>query len=61
VREGHFEFIGGGLVQQNGASTTLEDMVHQMSEGHGYLADHLRTRPRVAWQVKMHTPEALSS
>lgn len=51
VRAGHFEFVGGGMAPQHGAASTVEEIIHQYSEGHSYLADALRTRPRVAWQV----------
>ena len=50
IREGRFEFVGGGMVQQSGAASTVEEMIQQMSAGHAYLADALSTRPSVAWQ-----------
>jgi len=55
VRAGHFEFVGGGMVPHHGAASTLEEIIHQYSEGHSYLADALQTRPRVAWQVCVKT------
>lgn len=51
VKNGQFEFVGGGWVQNDEATVNLELIVNQITEGHEFLLHTFNDRPRIAWQV----------
>ncbi|XP_019714110.1 epididymis-specific alpha-mannosidase isoform X2 [Hippocampus comes] len=51
VREGRLEFVLGGQVMPDEAVTDLDDLLVQMTEGHGFLFETFGVRPRFSWGV----------
>ncbi|CAI5530291.1 unnamed protein product [Closterium sp. Naga37s-1] len=51
VASGQLEFVNGGWVMHDEATTHYTDMVHQMSLGLRFLRSEFNVTPRVAWQI----------
>ena len=51
IKDGKFEFVGGGWVQHDESITTVENMIHQMSLGHQYLKDNFNVEVKIGWQI----------
>ncbi|KAM9837002.1 epididymis-specific alpha-mannosidase [Aulostomus maculatus] len=51
VKEGRLEFIIGGQVMHDEAVTDLEDVILQLTEGHGFLYETFGVRPQFSWHV----------
>uniref|UniRef100_A0A3Q2Y4Q0 Alpha-mannosidase n=1 Tax=Hippocampus comes TaxID=109280 RepID=A0A3Q2Y4Q0_HIPCM len=49
--EGRLEFVLGGQVMPDEAVTDLDDLLVQMTEGHGFLFETFGVRPRFSWGV----------
>eukprot|EP00742_Colponemidia_sp_Colp-10_P004450 GILJ01004750.1.p1 GENE.GILJ01004750.1~~GILJ01004750.1.p1 ORF type:complete len:1167 (-),score=166.19 GILJ01004750.1:3609-7109(-) len=45
------EFVGGGLVQQDEAQTSLSSVLDQLTEGHEFLRSTFGISPSVAYQI----------
>eukprot|EP01105_Mastigella_eilhardi_P024043 TRINITY_DN6182_c0_g1_i1.p1 TRINITY_DN6182_c0_g1~~TRINITY_DN6182_c0_g1_i1.p1 ORF type:complete len:929 (+),score=180.28 TRINITY_DN6182_c0_g1_i1:138-2789(+) len=51
VDSGRWEFVSGGWVMNDEATTTAVDIVNQMQEGHHWLQQNLGVAPRIAFQI----------
>lgn len=51
LKEGRLEFIIGGQVMHDEAVTNLDDIILQLTEGHGFLYQTFGVRPRFSWHV----------
>ncbi|KAM6909441.1 LOW QUALITY PROTEIN: epididymis-specific alpha-mannosidase [Xenentodon cancila] len=51
VEDGRLEFIIGGQVMHDEAVTDLEDVILQLTEGHGFLYQTFGVRPQFSWHV----------
>jgi len=51
VQEGRLEFVNGGMVEHDEASNRVEDILFQMSLGHGWLEKHFGVKPKIGWQI----------
>ncbi|XP_077356445.1 epididymis-specific alpha-mannosidase isoform X2 [Festucalex cinctus] len=51
VKEGRLEFVLGGQVMPDEAVTDLNDLLLQMTEGHGFLFETFGVRARFSWGV----------
>ncbi|CAI5469722.1 unnamed protein product [Closterium sp. Yama58-4] len=51
VASGQLEFVNGGWVMHDEATTHYTDMVHQMSLGLRFLRSEFNVTPRIAWQI----------
>eukprot|EP01117_Protostelium_nocturnum_P002404 TRINITY_DN1308_c0_g1_i1.p1 TRINITY_DN1308_c0_g1~~TRINITY_DN1308_c0_g1_i1.p1 ORF type:complete len:1186 (+),score=397.13 TRINITY_DN1308_c0_g1_i1:18-3575(+) len=51
VKNGQLEFIGGGIVQNDEAASSIDAVINQVTDGHEYIKKHFGTRPRIAWQI----------
>ncbi|XP_030634992.1 epididymis-specific alpha-mannosidase [Chanos chanos] len=51
LQEGRLEFIIGGQVMHDEAVTDLDDILLQLTEGHGFLYETFGVRPQFSWQV----------
>eukprot|EP00029_Vermamoeba_vermiformis_P007896 TRINITY_DN3546_c0_g1_i1.p1 TRINITY_DN3546_c0_g1~~TRINITY_DN3546_c0_g1_i1.p1 ORF type:complete len:1137 (-),score=300.82 TRINITY_DN3546_c0_g1_i1:18-3428(-) len=46
-----FEFVAGGWVQNDEANAHYHQVIDQVTEGHQYLWENFKVKPRVAWQI----------
>lgn len=52
AREGRFEFVQGGWVQNDEANTHYFAILNQMLDGHDWLKANIpEARPRVGWAI----------
>lgn len=53
LEQGKIEIVGGGWVQNDEASPTAEQVIHQMTVGHEFLRKSFgeASVPRIAWQI----------
>ena len=52
AREGRFEFVQGGWVQNDEANTHYFAILNQMLDGHEWLKKHFPdAKPRVGWAI----------
>eukprot|EP00775_Hariotina_reticulata_P001777 gene1777-2113_t len=51
VKEGQFEFVNGGLVQHDEATSHYSAMIDQMTLGMRFLQMEFGVSPKVAWQL----------
>ncbi|XP_061525257.1 epididymis-specific alpha-mannosidase isoform X1 [Phycodurus eques] len=51
VKEGRLEFVLGGQVMPDEAVTDIDDLLLQMTEGHGFIFQTFGVRPRFSWGV----------
>ncbi|GJP75491.1 hypothetical protein CLOP_g5933 [Closterium sp. NIES-67] len=51
VASGQLEFVNGGWVMHDEATTHYTDMIHQMSLGLRFLRSEFNVTPRIAWQI----------
>ncbi|CDW71653.1 glycosyl hydrolases family 38 protein [Stylonychia lemnae] len=51
VKQGRLEFVNGGWVSHDEATTNYEDQINNMYIGHQFLKKELDYSPKVAWQV----------
>ncbi|XP_022832907.1 alpha-mannosidase 2-like [Spodoptera litura] len=58
LRSGRLEITTGGWVEPDEATSHLFGLVHQLTEGHQWLKQHLNYTPKVAWLTNSvtHSP-----
>ena len=49
VKEGRFEFVGGGWSQHDEVCSHYEDQINNMIRGHEFLMTEFGITPKVAW------------
>eukprot|EP01080_Neovahlkampfia_damariscottae_P000310 gene310-6724_t len=51
IKTGQLEFVNGGYVTADEASTDYVNMIDQMTEGHHYLKETFNVKPTISWQI----------
>lgn len=51
VKEGRFEFVNGGWVESDEATTTYEQLIENFALGKRWLHDTFEVSPKIGWQV----------
>lgn len=51
VDSGQWEFVSGSWTPQDSTVSAFDDAANGLAIGHGFLQEHYRARPAVAWQV----------
>lgn len=51
VTRGQLEFVNGGWVMADEATTSYVDVINQITEGHVFLKNELETVPKIAYVV----------
>ena len=51
AQEGRLEFVGGGWVMNDEASTHLEGNTEQMTRGHEFIVNEIGVKPKISWQL----------
>jgi alpha-mannosidase len=51
VAQGQIEFVNGGWVQHDEATTYYVSMIDQTTLGHTFLKQQFDVRPRIGWQI----------
>jgi alpha-mannosidase len=49
VQTGQLEFVNGGWVMADEATTSYVDVINQITEGHVFLKNELDTVPKIAY------------